>query len=169
MVIFLQLHHVKVADRFEQGDGGRQLVEQSQAGPGCPRARVQRPDDLALGGQRHSARDGRQVRYASSVFSARWIVWPAIAARLGHGPPGLTFGGNPRAVVQRTSYMTSPTCTTFSPDLAFGGQMARGAVGKREGYQREMRSVRMRFTSSGMRRLNERRPASTWATGIYKA
>ncbi|CFW32283.1 Uncharacterised protein [Bordetella pertussis] len=64
-----------------------------------------------------------------------------------------------------TSYMTSPTCTTFSPDWPSAARW-RVALSVGVNSQREMRSVRMRFTSSGMRRLNERRPASTWATGI---
>ena len=102
----------------------------------------------------------------SSVFSARWMV----ATR--YGSPASTPCGQRRAVGPRprrapgssTSVMTSPTSDASArpgPRRPGGPWRPRSAPGSRSAAW----SVSTRLCSSGMRRLNERSPASRWATG----
>ena len=112
-------------------------------------------------------RPARGLRPAASAPAGRYSI---AGARLRARRPRLEpergrvaercVATGPRTRARST--MTSPTSST--PLRMPSGEIRDGRAGRAE-EQRDRRSVTTRLTSSGMRMSNERRPASTCASG----
>ena len=67
--------------------------------------------------------------------------------------------------ISATSAITSPTSTAASPRPSWRRLAIAASVEHRDSA--DSASATTRFTSSGIERLNERMPASTWASGSW--
>src|SRR5690625_4311491 len=102
-------------------------------------------------------------RSGSSVLSARWMVATA-KGWAGSMPPG-SLSAVPRtesATRRHTSVITSPVTRVRSARPSAARWVRATSVGASS--RSAAWSVSTRLCSSGMRRLNERSPASRWAT-----
>ncbi len=102
----------------------------------------------------------------SSVFEARWTV---ITAYFPAASPNLSITSDCSSARTRlnstASTMTSPVTRTPSRIPSRSRFSTAVLVGQKR--RLETWSTTTRFTSSGMARSNDRRPASTWATGTW--
>ena len=157
---------VEVAERRRRGAGRRSPRAARAARPRSSRARVRGCSGRTTG------RRQRRAAAPPARAGGRGRRRCRRGARSPAGLPGrhadfverrTALGGAVVRKTSATSTITSPTSST-RPATCSRSRLAT-AVGDGHSSSELRWSVSTRLTSSGMRRSNERMPASTWATG----